>query len=376
MGLSGVLLFIALLGALMVIGGFGIAISNASQNRSGRPGVVLALIGLVVGIVFFVAGTGVVTVDATEVAVVFQSLGGDPNNGSLWAQPLGPGVHIIVPFFNVPTIYSTAIQTYTMSKTQNEGQVAGDDAVTVLTNDGQSVDIDISVQYRVDPAKVNTLHLKYQDRFQDAFVRPTTRSSVRDVVSGYSVEQLYSTARNDVEPKIQAALAPVFEDNGLQLTQVLVRNIAFNADFVKSINDKLIAGQQAQQAVQEAERARTLAKGQADAAVTAAQGQADAAVAQAKGDAQAIQLRAAADANALGLINEQLQKNPQLLEWRYIDKLIPDIKMVLIPSNSPYLFNLQDLQNSALGNSTTSSNAATTSTPAPTNTPQPTATPQ
>ncbi len=114
MGLGSVLLFIALLGGLMLIGGFGIAISNSAQNRPAQPGIVLALIGLVVAIVFFVAGTGVVTIDATQVAVVFQSLGGDSSNGSLWPTPLGPGVHIIVPFINIPTTYSTAIKTYTM----------------------------------------------------------------------------------------------------------------------------------------------------------------------------------------------------------------------------------------------------------------------
>src|SRR5262249_46104190 len=157
----------------------------------------------------------------------------------------------------------------------------------------------------------------------------------------------------------------------LQLTQLSVRNITFNTDFINAINQKLIAGQQAQQAVQEAERARTLAKGQADAAVTAAQGRADANVAEAKGDAQAIELRAAADAQALNLINQQLSKNPQLLQWRYIDKLGPDIKMVLIPSNSPYLFNLQDIQNSV--GATTDS--GTSSTPTATSSPTPTATP-
>jgi regulator of protease activity HflC (stomatin/prohibitin superfamily) len=371
MGLGAVLLFIALLGGLMLIGGFGIAISNSAQNRPAQPGIVLALIGLVVALVFFVAGTGVVTVEPTQVAVVFQSIGGDTTNGSLWTQPLGPGVHVIVPFINEPILYSTAIQSYTMSKTPTEGQIQGDDAVNVLTSDGQTVSIDISIQYRVNPAKVNTLHLKYQDRYQNDFVRPTARSVVRDIASSYTTEQLYGTGRGEIEPKVQTALAPIFDQQGLELTQVLLRGITFSDVFVKAIEDKQIAGQQAQQAVQEAERARTLAKGQADAAVTAAQGRANANVAEANGEAQAIQLRAAADAKALALINEQLQKNPQLLQWRYIEKLAQDVKLVLIPSNSPYLFDLQGLQNTALGNSTTSSGTAAT--PAPTA--QPTATP-
>ena len=56
---------------------------------------------------------------------------------------------------------------------------------------------------------------------------------------------------------------------------LLVRNITFSDQFLKAIDAKNVAAQQAQQAIQEAERARTLAKGQADAAVTAAQGRAE-----------------------------------------------------------------------------------------------------
>src|SRR6185369_15256740 len=117
------------------------------------------------------------------------------------------------------------------------------------------VNIDISIQYRVNPAKVNTLHLKYQDRYQNDFVRPTARSVVRDIASSYTTEQLYGTGRGEIEPKVQAALAPVFAETGLELTQVLLRGITFSDVFVKAIEDKQIAGQQAQQAVQEAERA-------------------------------------------------------------------------------------------------------------------------
>src|SRR5258708_493160 len=129
MTLSSILGFVSLAGWLMLIAGAGIAITNISQNRSGRPGILLAAAGLVVGLLFFVASTGLVEVGATEVAVVFQSVGGNPATNGLWPNPLQPGVHIIVPIINQPYIYSTEIQTYTMSKTPSEGQIAGDDSV-------------------------------------------------------------------------------------------------------------------------------------------------------------------------------------------------------------------------------------------------------
>src|SRR5579859_1174858 len=382
MTVSSVLGFVSLAGWLMVIAGVAIAITNASQNRSGRPGVFLAGVGLVIGLLFFIASTGLVEVGATEVAVVFQSVGGDPATHGLWPNPLLPGVHIIVPIINEPFIYSTEVQTYTMSKTPTEGQIAGDDSVSVLTSDGQQVSIDVSVLYSIDPAKANLVHLQFQSRYQDDFVRPTVRSVIRDTASGYTVEDLYGPKRTDMQQKAHDVIAAKFSDNGFILRDLPVRNIMFSDQFIKAIEAKQVASQQAQQAVQESERVRTLAKGQADAAVTAAQGQADAAVEQAKGDAQAIELRAAADAQALGLISEQLLKNPQLIEWRYIEKLAQDVRLVLVPSNSPFLFGMNGLQNGTPGSTTLRAASAVQSVQSgqptaesPAATPQATATP-
>ncbi|MEP7285772.1 MAG: prohibitin family protein [Chloroflexota bacterium] len=372
MNLSSILGFVSLAGWLMVIGGAGIAITNAAQNRSGRPGILLAIVGLFVGILFFVASTGLITVGAAEVAVVFQSVGGDPANGSLIPVPLGPGVHIIVPVINEPFIYSTEVRNYTMSKTANEGGKSGDDSVAVRTQDGQQVYIDVSILYRVDPTKANLVHLKYRDRFEEDFVRPLVRADVRDVVSGYVVEDLLGNKRTEIATKIRDDVVGKFADAGLELRDLLLRNITFSDEYIKAVESKQVAQQQAEQAKQEAERARTLAKGQADAAVTAAQGQADAAVAEAKGDAQAIELRANADAKGLSVINDQLKKNPALIQWRYIEKLAQDVHLVLLPSNSPFLFDLKQLQDAA---ATGTDSTGTTTPSQPTATPPPTTAP-
>jgi len=58
MNLSSLLGFVSLIGFVMVIAGVAIAISNASQRRSGRPGVMLAVAGLVIGLIFAAASSG------------------------------------------------------------------------------------------------------------------------------------------------------------------------------------------------------------------------------------------------------------------------------------------------------------------------------
>jgi regulator of protease activity HflC (stomatin/prohibitin superfamily) len=365
MNLSSILGFVSLAGWLMVLGGAAIAISNSTQHRSARPGILLSLVGVIVGILFFIASTGLLTIGATEVAVVFQSVGGNPATNNLWPQPLKSGVHIIAPIVNEPYIYSTEIHNYTMSKTANEGAVGGDDSVAVRTKDGQQVYIDIGVQYRVNPDKANQVHLKYRQRFEEDFVRPIVRAAVRDVISGYIVQDLLGEKRAEIQKGIFDSVVGKFDESGLELRDLLVRNITFSEEFIKAVENKQVAEQQAEQAKQEAERARTLAKGKADAAVTEAQGEADSNVARAKGEAQSIELKAAADAKALALISEQLQKNPQLIQWRYIETLADDIRMILLPSNSPFLFDPNALANGQLGgnSSSTTAEAAPTTTP-------------
>src|SRR5262249_27877070 len=251
MNLSSILGFISLAGWIAVIAGAGLAISNAAQRHSPQPGIALAVVGLVVGILFFIASTGLVTVGATEVAVVFQSVGGDPATNNLWPVPLNPGVHIIVPVINEPYIYSTEVRNYTMSKTSNEGSKTGDDSVAVRTSDGQQVYIDVSILYRIDPEKANLIHLRFRDRYEEDFVRPTVRAATRDVVSGYNVEQLYGEKRTEVQQKVHDAILPKFTDAGLDLRDLLLRNITFSDEFIKAVESKQVAAQQAEQAKQE-----------------------------------------------------------------------------------------------------------------------------
>ncbi|MEJ5223806.1 MAG: hypothetical protein WHV44_05065, partial [Anaerolineales bacterium] len=133
-------------------------------------------------------------------------------------------------------------------------------------------------------------------------------------------------------------------ENGLVLADFVLRNITFSEEYANSVEQKQIAEQQAQQARfvveqkrQEAEQARQTAQGQADAAVIAAKGAAEARIIQAQ-----------AEAEALRLISAALKENPDLLTYQYINKLSPNIQVMLLPSDSPFLFPLPNMQSGGL----------------------------
>ncbi len=80
---------------------------------------------------------------------------------------------------------------------------------------------------------------------------------------------------------------------------------------------------------QEAEQARQVAQGKADAEVIAAQGR-----------AQGRLIEAQAEAQALKLIADALQNNPSLITYEYIQTLGPNIQVMLVPSDNPFILPL------------------------------------
>jgi regulator of protease activity HflC (stomatin/prohibitin superfamily) len=125
----------------------------------------------------------------------------------------------------------------------------------------------------------------------------------------------------------------VFTSNSLTLDDFIVRNIRFSDEYAAAVEQKQIAEQQAQQAAfvveqkrQEAEQARQVAEGVADAAVIAAEA-----------DAKARLIQAEAEAKALELISAALKDNPDLLQYRYIEKLAPNVEVIYLPSGQSYL---------------------------------------
>jgi regulator of protease activity HflC (stomatin/prohibitin superfamily) len=343
MNIAALLDGVATLSWLVAIGALGFAVFNAARGRKFAGGAVLVVSAVVAAILLTSVAAGLVFLQADEYGVVISAL--QPNGYR--AEALGPGLHWVVPFVESVRTYSVARQTYTMATTGTEGQVTGDDSIQARTKDGQQVFIDASVIYAVDPAKVINLHIVWQGRYEDNVVRPVSRAAIRDAVSQYGVEEIVSSARSALEQNITDEINQSLTSNNLILTSFLLRNIRFSDEYAAAVEQKQIAEQQAQQAKfvveqkkQEAEQVRQTAQGAADAAVIAAQGRAQATVLQAEAEGKARVIAAKAEAEALGLISAQLKGNPDLLTFRYIEKLAPNVQIMYLPANSPYLLPL------------------------------------
>jgi len=320
---------------LVVIAFLALIVMRARQGKKTRGAVTGILVAVVAAVIINTISAGLVFIQPQDRGVVISAV-----------EPLGyrkevlqPGLRWVIPYAENVKTYTISKVTYTMSIAQAEGETQGDDSIAARTADGQEVYIDASIIFSLNPTSILDVHITWQDRYVDGLVRPIVRGVIRDAVSLYKVNEVYSTKREELKQQIDDVMAKSMSDNGLILSDFVLRNITFTTEYAASIEQKQIAEQLAQQAEyiveqrkQEAEQARQIAEGTKDAAILAAEGRAQSQIIEAKAEAEALQL-----------IADVLAKYPELLNYRYIEKLAPGIQVMLVPNDNPYILPLPEI---------------------------------
>lgn len=202
-------------------------------------------------------------IDAGQVGV--KTLYGKIDDDVLYS-----GLNVVNPLVEV-TAFDVKTQNYTMSAVHNEGNKDGDDAIRVLSADGLEVIIDLSVLFKVKPTSAPNILGTIGTDYVDKIVRPIARTAIRDNAVSYDAVALYSLKREEFQQKIYQAISVSFAKRGLELEQLLVRNVTLPASVKAVIESKINAEQEAQKMTfvlqkekQEAERKRVEAQGIAD----------------------------------------------------------------------------------------------------------------
>ncbi|MCJ7585006.1 MAG: prohibitin family protein [Anaerolineales bacterium] len=334
MNIASVLQGLATFSWLLVVGVIALAVVRATRAKPMKGAVSITIGMIVFSLVLTTVSAGLVFIQPDERGVVVSAV----SPKGYRDQTLQPGLRWVIPFAENVRLYSISRQTYTMSVAPAEGQIQGDDSIRARTKDGQEVNVDASVIYSIDPNKIIQMHIEWQDRYQDAVVRPLARGVIRDLASQYAIEEIVSSKRAEMVQKITDEMSTKLGENNLILIDFILRDIHFTEQYAAAVEAKQIAEQQALQAQfvveqkkQEAEQARQTAQGQADAVVI-----------QAKGAAEARTIQAGAEAKALELINAALEGHPDLLTYQYITKLAPNVQVMFLPSNAPFIFPLPE----------------------------------
>ena len=278
---------------------------------------------IVIGVVIAAAALIVLasclyTQDAGEVAVI-RNLG-----GSIAGSTADAGFHGKAPWQsvikydtrnNVITFYGSG-RDYTYSGGSAEGP-----QVTINDSSGATADIDIQVNYSLEPKYAENLYRDYgtQESFVKAIAAIDTRSIPREVAGKFSTIQIL-TSRSGISDAIQEALAKKWDKYGLIVEDVSVQDVRYP----DSITNGYAEAQAAEIARQKAQNEQETARVQAETKKVTAQV-----------DAETKQIEAQAEADANAKLNASLTEN--VLRQHYIDALQEIGKngnLVVVPEGS------------------------------------------
>ncbi len=252
-------MFITILGILILLLSYIIA---SQDTPLGRYSLIMRIAGVIV-ILIGLSSSMFKVIEAGQVGV--KTLFGKVNSDVLYS-----GLNIVNPL-NEVTTFDVKTLNYTMSGVNDEGGAAADDAIRVLSADGLEVIIDLSVLFKVKPSSAPEILRTIGTDYLDKIVRPIARTAIRDNAVAYDAVALYSSKRDEFQNKIFQTINKSFISRGLELEQLLVRNITLPASVKTTIESKINAEQDAQKMTfvlqkerQEAERKRVEAQGIAD----------------------------------------------------------------------------------------------------------------
>ena len=162
------------------------------------------------------------------------------------------------------------------------------------SSDAQTMDIEMTVQYKIDPTKAENILTEYisLDSLSQR-IEKVADDNAKSILSKYTAMKIIET-RASISPEVQEAVKLAIDDKYYAtVTAVNLTNIDFTDEFEKSVEDKVIAEQQKEAAITKAEQELEEAKLTAQAKIVEAEGNAE---------SQKIIARASAEAMALKIV--------------------------------------------------------------------------
>lgn len=258
---------------------------------------------------------GCVTVDAGEVVVPVGY--GDPG------EPMtDPGISGRNPFHDMVS-YPTRPQEIAFSasaaqRAAEDSNFVGYGPIKVLTSEGATVDLDLSVLVYVDESKALDVYSNVGQSWETVIrtqIHPRTEAVAQQVLPQFDFEDARTSRRADAQAAILEALSADLEPKGILVDAVLIRSMPAPAELQSYINERI----NAEADLREAEIREEQAVIEARTLQTQRKAEADAKIIDAESAAEAQLLRANATAAENRTISESL--TPELLQKFYYEAL-------------------------------------------------------
>ncbi|MCK5106495.1 MAG: prohibitin family protein, partial [Elusimicrobiales bacterium] len=168
------------------------------------------------------------------------------------------GVHFKLPVLEAITKFSIQIQ-------------RADIKTEAFSKDLQTMEAELVVNHRIQKATVISIYRNLGPNYVDRIVDPAVQEIFKSIASNYSAEKIIAE-RNSLVAELNVAVKERLTKNEIIVTDISLVNLDFTDQFLKAVEDKQIAEQQAKmseklvvKARKDAEQVIAKAKGEAEA---------------------------------------------------------------------------------------------------------------
>jgi regulator of protease activity HflC (stomatin/prohibitin superfamily) len=91
--------------------------------------------------------------------------------------------------------------------------------------EGLSIGIDLAVRWAVDPARLPQMSKDYPDNLSLDIVRPAVQGVMYPLFARYSIHEIFSSKRTQIQQQLTTELKPRFAAMGLKLRGVEMGNV-------------------------------------------------------------------------------------------------------------------------------------------------------
>lgn len=269
--------------------------------------------GLVIGVAVIALAGGAFTVSRMEriptgrVGVQYSL------NGGVKDEVLDMGVNFVLPGIHVKE-FTIGNEQLILSKDKREGS-EGDDSFKVATSDDASISISFQMSYRYNPETVVDTYKKFKgmdgEDIVEQRVKTVLKSKISEITTDYSMMQLYSGNRSEINDKITEYLNREFGGAyGIEVMDASIIDVHPDKKLKAAIDNRVKALQEKQQAEAEQEKIKV----QKETEKMQAEADAQIAVTQAQAKAEKMRIEAQAEADANNLKSNSI--TPELIQMK------------------------------------------------------------
>jgi len=106
--------------------------------------------------------------------------------------------------------------------------------------EGLSIGIDLSVRYALESSKISSLSKNLPDDINGQVVQPAVQGVIYKIFTRYTVREIFSTKRAEIQQLIEAELKPKLAADGIVLRAVQIGKVDLPADYRRGM-DKLLS---------------------------------------------------------------------------------------------------------------------------------------